>query len=67
MSPSPEERVVNRKHRAAGIAEEMFDPLVKADLRKAGERTIPRLRRRIGGFGRRLTARKAGLNSVQAN
>jgi transposase len=32
---------------------------LKADLRKAGERTIPRLRRRTGGFARRLTAREA--------
>jgi transposase len=32
---------------------------LKADLRKAAERTIPRLRRRIGGFARRLTAREA--------
>ena len=32
---------------------------MKADLRKAGERTIPRLRRRIGSFARKLTAREA--------
>ena len=32
---------------------------LKADLRSAAERTIPRLRRRIGRFARRLTAREA--------
>jgi len=32
---------------------------MKAYLRKAGERTIPRLRRRIGSFARNLTARQA--------
>lgn len=32
---------------------------LKAFLRKAAERTIPRLRRRIGSFPRRLTAREA--------
>jgi hypothetical protein len=32
---------------------------LKADLRKAAERTIPRLRRRIGRFARTLTAREA--------
>jgi DDE superfamily endonuclease len=32
---------------------------MKAYLRKAGERTIPRLRRRIGSFARNLTAREA--------
>ena len=32
---------------------------LKAYLRKAGERTIPRLRRRIGLFARNLTAREA--------
>jgi len=32
---------------------------LKAELRKAAERTIPRLRRRIGGFARRLSAREA--------
>ena len=32
---------------------------LKADLRKAAERTIPRLRRRIGRFARSLTAREA--------
>jgi len=32
---------------------------LKADLRKAAERTISRLRRRIGSFARRLTAREA--------
>jgi transposase len=32
---------------------------MKAYLRKAGERTIPRLRRRIGSFASRLTAREA--------
>jgi transposase len=31
----------------------------KAYLRKAGERTIPRLRRRISSFARNLTAREA--------
>ena len=33
---------------------------LKAFLRKAAERTIPRLRRRIGTFARTLTAREAG-------
>ncbi len=32
---------------------------LKALLRKAAERTIPRLRRRIGSFARNLTAREA--------
>jgi len=32
---------------------------LKASLRKAAERTIPRLRRRIGTFARTLTAREA--------
>ena len=32
---------------------------LKAYLRKAGERTIPRLRRRIGSFARNLAAREA--------
>ena len=32
---------------------------LKADLRKAAERTIPRLRRRIGRFAANLTARQA--------
>ena len=32
---------------------------LKAYLRKAAERTIPRLRRRICTFARRLTAREA--------
>jgi transposase len=32
---------------------------LKADLRKAAERTIPRLWRRIGTFARRLSAREA--------
>lgn len=32
---------------------------LKADLRKAAARTIPRLRRRIRGFARKLTAREA--------
>jgi transposase len=32
---------------------------LKADLRKAAERTIPRLRRRIGRFAGTLTAREA--------
>jgi hypothetical protein len=32
---------------------------LKADLRKAAKRTIPRLRRRIGRFARNLTAREA--------
>ncbi len=32
---------------------------LKADLRKAAEGTIPRLRRWIGGLARRLTARGA--------
>ena len=32
---------------------------LKAFLRKAAERTIPRLRRRIGSFARSLTAREA--------
>jgi hypothetical protein len=38
---------------------------VKGYLRKAGERTIPRLRRRIGLFARNLTARQAA-NLFQA-
>jgi transposase len=32
---------------------------LKADLRKAGERTVPRLCRRIGWFARRLSASEA--------
>jgi transposase len=32
---------------------------LKADLRKGAERTIPRLRRRIGRFAHTLTAREA--------
>jgi len=32
---------------------------LKADVRKAAERTIPRLRRRIGRFARTLTSREA--------
>jgi transposase len=32
---------------------------MKAYLRKAGERTIPRLRRRIGSCARNITAREA--------
>jgi hypothetical protein len=32
---------------------------LKADLRKAADRTIPRLRRRIGRFAATLTAREA--------
>jgi hypothetical protein len=32
---------------------------MKAYLRKAGKRTIPRLGRRIGSFARRLTACEA--------
>jgi transposase len=38
---------------------EMSLSQMKADLRRAGERTIPRLRRRIGSFARRPTAREA--------
>lgn len=38
---------------------EMSFSKLKAYLRKAAERTIPRLRRRIGSFARRLTAREA--------
>ena len=38
---------------------EMSFSRLKAYLRKAGERTIPRLRRRIGWFARSLTAREA--------
>jgi len=38
---------------------EMSFSKLKADLRKAAERTIPRLRRRIGRFARALTAREA--------
>jgi transposase len=37
---------------------EMSFSKLKADLRKAAERTIPRLRRRIGRFARTLTARE---------
>ena len=36
---------------------------LKAYLRKAAERTIPRLRRRIGTFARTLTAREAPIIS----
>jgi transposase len=36
---------------------------VKACLRTAAERTIPRLRRRIGTFARNLTAREASTAS----
>ena len=32
---------------------------LKAGLRKAAERTIPRLRRQLGRFGATLTAREA--------
>jgi transposase len=32
---------------------------LKADLRKAAERTVPRLCRRIGSFARRLSAAEA--------
>jgi transposase len=38
---------------------EMSFSRLKACLRNAGERTIPRLRRRIGSFARKLTAREA--------
>jgi transposase len=38
---------------------EMSFGKLKAYLRKAGERTIPRLRRRIGWFARNLTASEA--------
>ena len=38
---------------------EMSFSKLKAFLRKAAERTIPTLRRRIGSFARRLTAREA--------
>jgi len=38
---------------------EMSFSKLKADLRKAAERTIPRLRRRIGRFARTLTSREA--------
>jgi transposase len=38
---------------------EMSFSKLKADLRKAAERTIPRLRRRIGRFAHTLTAREA--------
>ena len=38
---------------------EMSFSKLKADLRKAAERTIPRLRRRIDRFARTLTAREA--------
>ena len=37
---------------------EMSFSKLKADLRKAAERTIPRLRRRIDRFARTLTARE---------
>jgi len=42
----------------AGPEPDPFSKL-KAHLRKAAERTIPRLRRRIGRFARTLTAREA--------
>ena len=38
---------------------EMSFSKLKTFLRKAAERTIPRLRRRIGSFGRHVTAREA--------
>jgi transposase len=38
---------------------EMSFSRLKAHLRKAGERTITRLRRRIGSFARKVTAREA--------
>jgi transposase len=38
---------------------EMAFSKLKAHLRKVGERRIPRLRRRIGSFARKLTAREA--------
>ena len=38
---------------------EMSFSRLKAYLRKAGERTIPRLRRRLGWFARNVTAREA--------
>ena len=45
----------------------MFFSKLKADLRKAAERTIPRLRRRIGKFARTLTAREAGTQAMSAS
>jgi transposase len=39
---------------------------LKADLRKAAERTIPRLRRRIGRFAATLNAREASNYFRQA-
>ena len=38
---------------------EMSFSRLKAYLRKAGERTIPRLRRRLGWFARNVTAHEA--------
>jgi transposase len=57
-------------HKAAGVREAIeaspdLNPIemplskLKAYLRKAAERTIPRLRRRIGRFARTLTTREA--------
>ena len=45
---------VLRKHKIPGSSTAVWRV-----LRKAAERTIPRLRRRIGSFGRHVTAREA--------
>ena len=53
-----EDMAVLRKGSNLNPIEMPFSKL-KASLRKAAERTIPRLRRRIGRFARSLTAREA--------
>jgi transposase len=45
---------------------EMSFSQMKAGLRNAGERTIPRLRRRLGWFARNVTAREAANYFAQA-
>ena len=46
------------RHRTPWMRPEDHEHML-AGLRKAGGRTIPRLRRRIGSFARNLTAREA--------
>jgi hypothetical protein len=45
---------------------EMSFSRLKAHLRKAGERTIPRLRRRLDWFAGNVTAREAANNFTYA-
>jgi transposase len=45
---------------------EMSFSRLNAHLRKAGERTIPRLRRRLGWFARNVTAREAANHFTYA-